>query len=241
MDIAAEVTAEVLREIVALGGGVVDGFAQYRAIRARMPIHGIEALAGLPQVDSIRPAGGLSTHLIVPRRVGPACQHSPSATVGVTGAGVRSCVLSDSMDDLAQVQATGRPARVTVLREGKLARVTGEGTAMLEIVHDLAPGATLGFATAHGGQAQFAQNILNLRNVLGCHVIVDDVVYFAEPAFQDGIIAQAVNAVVASGALYFSSAGNEGNSDDGTSGVWQGDFVPGVTVQGVGITAQLPQ
>ena len=107
---------------------------------------------------------------------------------------------------------------------------------MLEIVHDLAPVATLGFATAFDGQASFAQNIRNLRNVLGCHVLVDDVGYFAEPAFQDGIIAQAVNAVVASGALYFSSAGNEGNSNDGTSGLWEGDFVPGTAVQGVGIT-----
>ena len=29
------------------------------------------------------------------------------------------------------------------------------------------------------------------------------------------------------GALYFSSAGNEGNFDTGTSGVWQGDFKSG--------------
>ena len=37
-------------------------------------------------------------------------------------------------------------------------------------------------------------------------------------------MARAVNTVTAGGALYFSSAGNEGNKDDNTSGVWEGDF-----------------
>jgi hypothetical protein len=96
---------------------------------------------------------------------------------------------------------------------------------MLEIVHDLAPGAQLFFATAVNGSASFAANIQALRNTYGCDVIVDDVSYFAEGAFQDGPIAQAVNAVKASGALYFSSAGNSGRLSAGTSGTWEGDFV----------------
>jgi hypothetical protein len=47
---------------------------------------------------------------------------------------------------------------------------------MMEIVHDIAPGASLFFATANGGQAQFAQNILDLH-AAGCNIIVDDVAY----------------------------------------------------------------
>ena len=42
-----------------------------------------------------------------------------------------------------------------------------------------------------------------------------------------GAVTQAVNDVTASGALYFSSAGNEGNVADGTGAVWEGDFVDG--------------
>ena len=95
---------------------------------------------------------------------------------------------------------------------------------MLEIVHDLAPGAQLFFATTDNSEAQFAQNILDLRTA-GCDIIVDDVFYLDESPFQDGLVAQAVNTVTAAGALYFSSAGNEGNKDDLTSGTWEGDFL----------------
>ena len=64
------------------------------------------------------------------------------------------------------------------------------------------------------------------------------VFYFAEHVFQDGIIAQAVTTVSNDGALYFSSAGNSGNLNDATSGVWEGDFVPiaAPPVLGAGVT-----
>ncbi len=62
---------------------------------------------------------------------------------------------------------------------------------MLQVVHDLAPAAQLYFATADVSEAGFASNIIALRNTYGCNIIVDDVAYFDEPAFQDGIVAQA--------------------------------------------------
>ena len=96
---------------------------------------------------------------------------------------------------------------------------------MLQIMHDLAPGAELGFATAFISAASFADNIRKLRFDADCDVIVDDILYYNEAAFQDGPIAQAVNAVTADGALFFSSAGNEGNTLDGSSGHYEGEFV----------------
>ena len=106
-----------------------------------------------------------------------------------------------------------------------------EGTAMLEIAHDLAPGAELYFAEGfYSGGAQFAANIEALCEA-GADVIVDDIKYFDEPAFQDGIIAQGVNAAVANGCYHFSAAGNAGNLTNGTSGVWEGDFVEGSEVR----------
>jgi subtilisin-like proprotein convertase family protein len=145
---------------------------------------------------------------------------------GVTGAGVKIGVLSDSVRFLADSQASGDlPPDVVVLpgQDGIGTTDIGEGTAMLEIVHDLAPGAKLFFATAFGGPQSFADNILALRDA-GCDIIVDDILYAGESPFQDGPIAASVNAVIQSGAYYFSSAGNDGNFNDGTSSVWEGDF-----------------
>ncbi|TDP92136.1 S8 family serine peptidase [Labedaea rhizosphaerae] len=142
---------------------------------------------------------------------------------GVTGVGVKICALSDGVDSLAASEASGELSHVDVL-PGQ-AGEGDEGTAMLEIIHDVAPGAALGFATAFESDAGFADNIRALRFDAHCDVIVDDVGYFKESPFQDWIIAQAVNDVTADGAQYFSSAGNEGNTIDGTAGHWEGDFV----------------
>ncbi len=86
-----------------------------------------------------------------------------------------------------------------------------EGAAMAELVHDVAPGAAIAFHTAFGGQAVFAEGITDLCTAAGSTVVVDDVIYFAEPMYQDGIIAQAAADCVARGVPYFSSAGNQAN------------------------------
>ncbi len=83
-----------------------------------------------------------------------------------------------------------------------------EGRGMAQIVHDLAPGADIDFASAFNGELAFAKGIRDLYNE-GARVIADDVAYFNEPFFQDGPIANAVSEVVAGGANYFSSAGND--------------------------------
>jgi subtilisin family serine protease len=83
---------------------------------------------------------------------------------------------------------------------------------MMQIIHDVAPGASQAFHTAFTGVAGFAQGIRDLANA-GAKVIVDDVIYFAEPMFQDGPIAQAANDVARNqDAAYFTSAGNNGRN-----------------------------
>ncbi|HUP05444.1 MAG TPA: S8 family serine peptidase, partial [Bryobacteraceae bacterium] len=64
----------------------------------------------------------------------------------------------------------------------------------------------------------------------GCNIIVDDVSYFSEGAFQDDVIAQAVDTVTAQGVFYFSAAGNNGNLRRYTGGTWQGDFADSGTI-----------
>ena len=233
VDIRADVTDAVLRRILALGGTVINSVPKYRAIRATLPIVAVEQLAALDAVDFIRPADEAFTRKTDTSQ-GDVAQRVNTArtTHGVTGAGVGIGVISNGADTLAARQATGDvPANVIVLpgQEGE----GNEGTAMLEIVHDLAPGAQLYFATGFTGQAQFAANIEALCDA-GANVIVDDIGYFLEAAFQDDIIARGVNTAVSDGCYYFSAAGNDGNLNDSTSSVWEGDYSAGsaLTVNG---------
>ncbi|MES2517902.1 MAG: S8 family serine peptidase, partial [Bacteroidota bacterium] len=155
---------------------------------------------------------------------GDAAQRSNLARVlGVNGTGVKVGVLSDSYNNLgganAGVTAGELPGNtnpqgfitpITVLSD-IASGGTDEGRAMIEIVHDVAPGAQLYFYTAFNSEADFAAGIRALADA-GCKVIIDDVFYFDEPFFQDGIVAQAVDyAVNVKGATYFSSAGNQAN------------------------------
>ena len=88
------------------------------------------------------------------------------------------------------------------------AECTDEGRAMSQIVHDVAPGASISFHTAFTSEEDFAAGITALADD-GAKVIVDDVGYFDEPMFEDGVIAKAIDAVAARGVAYFSAAGNE--------------------------------
>lgn len=230
VDIKATVSPGLLQEIEDLGGTVINSFVQYDAIRARMPLDQLETLAENPDVRFIRKAVKAILNKTNTSE-GDAAHSAASArsSYSIDGSGVKVGVLSDSVDYLAAVQATGDLPAVTVLEDAP--GYSGEGTAMLEIVHDLAPGAELYFATAWMSAAGFASNILALE-AAGCDVIVDDVGYFNESPFQDDIISQAVNSVTANGVLYFSSAGNAGNLNDGTSHVWEGDYLASTSVPG---------
>ncbi len=126
---------------------------------------------------------------------------------------------------------------------------TDEGRAMLQIVHDVAPGAALSFYTAGPTEAAFASGIKALA-AAGARVIGDDVGYFDEPFFQDGIVAQAVDAVEAEGVAYFSAAGNDANASYentapsfatlATSGSNSGEKLLNFDPSGVTVTNALP-
>jgi hypothetical protein len=106
-----------------------------------------------------------------------------------------------------------------------------EGRAMLQIVHDVAPGASLSFNTAENGEAGFANGIVALA-AAHAKVIVDDVGYFDEPFFQDGIVAQAVDQVFGQGVAYFSAAGNDGSDSYDNPAPGFSTLSPGGPTQG---------
>ena len=256
VDMQVNSLTPVLQRINNVGGQIVYSSNLDRAIRARLPLPAVESVADLADVRWVRSADiGRTNSLRLSRLfssrpgirslltaghmapfVGAVTgqgyiTHNANGAVnlGIDGTGVKIGVLSDSASAgrVAALITTGDlPPDVTVV-PGQAGSGADEGAAMMEIIHDLAPGAQLFFATANGGQSNFANNIRTLRFVYGCDIIVDDYTYFAEGAFQDGTIARAVNDVVADGALYFSSAANSGNLTSATSGTWEGDFQNG--------------
>jgi hypothetical protein len=138
---------------------------------------------------------------------------------GVPASGVRGYApFGFATDDASFDETNGYlPASVNVLEEGACTNYdpsiflpfADEGRAMMQIVHDVAPGAAIAFYTGANTQADFAAGIGALA-AAGAKIIADDIGYYDEPFFQDGIIAQAIDAANAKGVAYFSAAGNNG-------------------------------
>jgi subtilisin family serine protease len=126
---------------------------------------------------------------------------------GYDGIGVTVGVISNGIDSLGSAQATGDLGSVAV-PPGCQAGTGDKGTAMLEIVHDLAPGASLLFASAGMGNLDFI-NAVNCLRAAGARIIVDDVGLFDEPYFQDGSVATTVRTTVLAGVSYATAAGND--------------------------------
>ena len=156
---------------------------------------------------------------------------------GILGAGISVGIISDSYDTTAgtpnasagvlsgDLPGTGNPdgysTPVVVLSDGSSSD-TDEGRAMAEIAHDIAPAAKICFADVGPSQTSFASSIRSLRTnaQTQCDIIADDVYFPDEPFFSDGPISQAIDDVVTTPSnmlagkkvVYFSAAGNQGNS-----------------------------
>jgi hypothetical protein len=205
--------------------GLENGASAGDVVSGKLPI---EALGDAAQLDALQ--GMLPAH--VRTHIGSVGSEADTshATVAVRetrnldGSGQKICALSDSYDARGQASRDiqsgdlpgpgnpeGNTSPVDVVQEGG-ADGSDEGRAMLQLIHDIAPGAELGFHTAFGGIGIFAQGIRDLADA-GCTVIVDDVGYNIEPFYQDGPVSNAVDEVVQKeGIPYFSSAGNDGQN-----------------------------
>ncbi|MDI1325099.1 MAG: S8 family serine peptidase [Algoriphagus sp.] len=139
----------------------------------------------------------------------------------IDGTGIKIGLLSDSyatrtdagVNPLATDIANGDlPENLYFSRDlpSRFGIGTDEGRAMLQIIHDIAPGAQLGFRTGVITAGDFAQGIRDLASA-GSDIIIDDITYITEPFFSDGKVAKAVNEVSNNGVSYFTSAGNFGS------------------------------
>lgn len=173
----------------------------------------IPALAALDAVRSISPAWPAEHSAGTATSEGdPAIRADLVRQLGHDGSGVVVGAISDGIDSLAASRASGNLPAVTVPPDSRCRRGSGdEGTAMLEIVHDLAPGATLLFSGI-GTRLEMTDAIEYLA-AAGADVIVDDLAFPGEPFFEDGPIALTAADAVAAGVSYRTAAGNFGDRE----------------------------
>jgi hypothetical protein len=222
LDLYANDSAKLVQSLKSLGATRVD--ARGPLISARVPVASLARIAALPTLRYAKPV--LATTNALPATAvsqGDVTLKSDVArtTFNVNGAGVPVGLLSDSF---ACNPAPFQPGAPTTSYQGDLGKelplnvnilkdtacpATDEGRAMGQIVYDVAPGSPQLFHTAFESEFDFAEGIIRLADA-GAKVIVDDVSYFAEPMFSDGMIAQAIDIVTDRGVSYFTSAGNQG-------------------------------
>jgi subtilisin family serine protease len=204
------VDAETLAALAARGLEIVTSSAEFGLVDGWIAPDDARALAALPGVVSVRPVGARRRRVGTVTTEGDAALGAASVrAAGYEGAGVVVGVVSDGIDSAGLAISRGDLSGVAVPPDPRCRAGSGdEGTAMLEIVHDLAPAATLLFSSAGESGLQMADAVRCLA-AAGARVIVDDVGFSDDPYFQDGALATAVRDVAAAGVSYHSAAGND--------------------------------
>ena len=226
--VTAAVTPQALHEVAGVRG--VASVTQSRA-----PI--VYGAASTSVIGGVPCEGGS----VISEGLGQLHVDEARKDFGLRGEGVTVGVLSDSFNTATEAADEGGPiathahediksgdlpgpagtcsgqqTAVNVLEDDASSaqgQPTDEGRAMLQIVHDLAPHASLAFATAFKSEESFAQNIERLvrpvaKGGAGAQVIADDVAYFEEPFFQNGPVSDAIGKATGNGVTYLTAAGN---------------------------------
>jgi hypothetical protein len=205
-------------QLTALGATVLGSSADFAKvpgvalpdaglIHAAVPYNRVDAVAGLSWVAAIRPTIKPAVDVGPMTSEGVALHNvSKAASFGFTGAGQKVGVISDGTTSIAQAVALGElPSTVQVIDAGE----GDEGTAMLEIIHDMAPGAALAFNTVGADLAGYVTAFRNLA-AAGSTLIAEDLAFDDEPAFQQGLGAATAEQLSRNGIWVSSSAGNLG-------------------------------
>ena len=234
-----------------VGHGVIEGYVSLNDVSAIAQTQGVGSV--ILQLRPMHHVGAVTEFGVNQHRVNRISTiYNPAAAHNYDGTGMTIGVLSDSYDSQPSVEGgfttanqdvttddlpgtanavpppagSGNTQPVVVLQDFiNPPNATNEGRAMCQIVHDMAPKARIGFATADTGEVGFANNIRALAGLPGftyppatqqgfaADVVCDDVLYIDEPMFQDGIVAQGAIDVVNAGKTYASSAGNDMGTD----------------------------
>ena len=178
--------ATTVDEVVA-DVGLVEGLVErfddgVGIVQAQVPINQLERLAAQPSVKFIRlPDYGFPQAGSVTSEGDSILRADLVRTnLGLTGAGVRIGVISNGVTGLADSQASGDLPAVDITTcnviPGSDPTLSGaEGMAMLEVVHDVAPGAELWFGHFWTGGTSLDFNAAVDCLAANVDVVVDDI------------------------------------------------------------------
>ena len=213
----------VIDDLAALGVRIERISEELSIVQAWVPVDTLRDLSRLASVKGVRlpdyphlNAGSIETE-------GDAVLQSDElrTALGVDGSGITIGVISDGAAGLTASQASGDlPAVDTdtcnVVAESPIAPASGaEGTAMLEIVHDVAPGASLMFG--HFG-FNYTGTSMDFSDAVSClaanaDIVVDDIGWFGVGPY-DGtsfVSQNTADSLNGPGPIrgYFTAAGNQ--------------------------------
>ncbi len=217
-------TTSVLSSLRSIGANILLSIPPDNLIIAYVPIDRVETVAALPEIKVLRPITGGVTNFVTSE--GDSVHHARDirSDLHVLGDSINVGVISDGCVSWMQAVISGDlpaafgPPNFTYAGGGLNKIGLGdEGTAMMEIIHDLAPQANLYFYGAlYDALGSFAHidAIHRLVREKQCKIIVDDLTWYDQPMFEDGDVNTANTVAAAAqwandtGVVYISSAGN---------------------------------
>lgn len=220
--VEADDSTVAARRVASLGGAVERLRGDLGLVQAAVPLERLPDLATDPAVRHVRlPDYGLPQRGLQ-RTEGDTILEAARLrnTFGPIGTGIKVGVISDGVRGLQSSQASGDLPAVdietcNVVRNSDPLSLGAEATAMLEIIHDLAPGARL-FYGNYGNLTSL--DFMAAVDCLSQHVdvIVDDIAWFNQGPY-DGSSAISLNTAARLNdplrpiRAYFTSAGNFAN------------------------------
>ena len=226
-----ETSARTVRALEEAGAEIERVEDDLRIVQAQAPADRLRRIAGLPGVRAVRLPQYPVTNAGSEQTEGDAVMNSDDvrSLFGVDGSGYTVGVISDGVAGLAASQASGDLPSGAAMDTttcntfgGDPAASGAEGTALLEIVHDVAPGAALMF-----GNFGFS-TVLEFNDAVDClaanaDIVVDDIGWF-NAGLYDGTSAVSENTAAAlngPGPIrgYYTSVGNNARWH------YQGSFV----------------
>lgn len=242
------VTSENLDHLSGHGVVIEAEQVAEKLVQARIPLNRVQEVSELPFIRQIRlPSYGIPNVQGAVGTEGDAVVKADLTRerLGLDGSGIRVGVISNGIGALSLVVAngdlpptelirgesgfgfatesrggvTGRSFRADGSIEGALGQSAMEGTAILEIVHDVAPGAQLFFA-AISTEIDFVNAVKWLRDEAGgpnsrrgtpggVDIMVNNFAFFDNGPFDGSSAAsRAATEAVGKGVAFFTSAGN---------------------------------